>query len=67
MADGASMIRSTTSFSGSPCARAWPAIWLVTSGVRTYAGLTQLEVTPCGAPSSAITFDSPSRACFAAT
>ena len=49
----ASMIFSTTSLAGMPWLAAWSAIWLSTSGVRTYAGLTQLDVTPCGPPSSA--------------
>ena len=52
---------------GSPCTCAWSAICCSTSGVRTYAGLTQLEVTPCGAPSSAMTLDRPSRPCLAET
>src|SRR6478735_4327389 len=62
-----SMIFSTTSLSGMPCTFAWSAICFSTSGVRTYAGLMQLLVTPCGAPSSAVTFDKPSRACLAVT
>src|SRR5690606_17770437 len=62
-----SMIRSTTSPSGMPCTRAWSAICFSTSGVRTYPGLMQLLVTPCGPPSSAVTFDRPSSPCLAAT
>lgn len=38
-----------------------------TSGVRTYAGQTVLEVTPRGPPSRASVLDSPSVACLAAT
>ncbi|GAB3844038.1 hypothetical protein GCM10029963_20020 [Micromonospora andamanensis] len=63
----ASMIFSITSDSGMPWAADWSAIWLSTSAVRTYAGLMQLAVTPCAAPSNATTFDSPSSACFAET
>ncbi|GAA2817495.1 hypothetical protein GCM10020220_002060 [Nonomuraea rubra] len=33
--------------------------------MRTYAGQTQVEVTPCGAPSSATTLENPSSACLA--
>ena len=50
-----------------PWAAAWSAIWFSTSGVRTYPGLTQLLVTPCGPPSIAVTFDIPSSACLAVT
>ena len=35
--------------------------------MRTYAGLTQLAVTPYAADSSATTLESPSRACLAET
>ena len=51
----------TTCSSEMPCERAWSAICLVTNGVRTYPGLTQLLVTPCGPPSSAVTFDTDIR------
>ena len=50
-----------------PCTLAWSAICFSTSGVRTYDGLMQLLVTPCGAPSSAVTFERPSSPCLAAT
>src|SRR5258708_29738073 len=67
MAAFASRICSTTASGARPCAAAWPAIWSSTSGGRTYAGVTQFEVTPWAAPSRASTLESPSSACLAVT
>jgi hypothetical protein len=67
MAGSVSMMSVITCCSEMPCNLAWSLICFSTSGVRTYAGQTVLEVTPRGPPSSAITFDSPSRPCLAAT
>lgn len=65
--DRASSTSDNTSSVVSPCTVAWSANWFSTSGVRTYPGHTQLLVTPLAAPSSAMTFDSPSSPCLALT
>src|SRR5215208_5086285 len=67
IAGSVSMIFSITSSSEIPCILAWSAICFSTSGVLTYAGSTQLEVTPLGPPSRATVLDSPSRPCLAET
>ena len=55
-----SMTFWSTSASGMPWVAAWSASWASTRAVRTYPGLMQFEVTPCSAPSRAVTFESPS-------
>jgi hypothetical protein len=64
---GSSMMRSITSCSLIPCARAWAAICASTSGVRMYAGQTVLTVMSASAVSSASTLLNPSSPCLAAT
>jgi pyridoxine/pyridoxamine 5'-phosphate oxidase len=62
---GARITSLSTRSSGSPCARAWSAIWFSTSGVRTYPGHTAVAVMRSSAPSSASVLTSPRTPCLA--